>query len=184
MDTQRLIIREWNDSDLTAFEEMSTDPLVMTYFPSTLSKKESHDLADRIRNLIALNGYGFWAVELKSTSEFIGFVGLHKQEKEGGIPNAPFIEIGWRLSSKHWGKGYATEAANKALEYAFEELDQPSVYAFTTLTNEPSQQVMRKLGMVNTHQDFDHPKLPKGHALERHCLYQITRENWALHKLD
>ncbi|MEZ8824709.1 GNAT family N-acetyltransferase [Vibrio amylolyticus] len=182
MDTQRLIIRPWKDSDLPEFEAMSADPLVMQYFPSPLSKEESGELATRINELIALNGWGFWAVELKSTAEFIGFVGLHGQDKEGGIPNAPFIEIGWRLSSKHWGKGYATEAANKVLTYAFDVLEQPSVYAFTALTNEPSQKVMKKIGMTNLSQDFDHPKLPKGHELERHCLYKISRKGWELHK--
>ena len=77
-----------------------------------------------------------------------------------------------------WGLGYAPEAAEKALEFAFEELNAPSVYAFTTLQNLPSQRVMLKLGMVNTNQDFSHPKVAKGHRLERHCLYKITQKQW------
>ena len=77
-----------------------------------------------------------------------------------------------------WGLGYAPEAAEKALEFAFEELNVPSVYAFTTLQNLPSQRVMLKLGMVNTNQDFSHPKVAKGHPLERHCLYKITQKQW------
>ncbi|WP_413110775.1 GNAT family N-acetyltransferase [Thaumasiovibrio sp. DFM-14] len=181
METKRLILRRWREADRDAFENIVADPLVMRYFPSTLTKAESADLAKRICDLIDINGWGFWAVELKSSGEFIGFVGLHRQDAESGIPNAPFVEIGWRLSSKHWGQGFAPEAAHKALEYAFDTLGEQSVYAFTTLSNAPSQRVMLKIGMENLHQDFDHPKLPKGHELERHCLYKITKEKWRLH---
>jgi RimJ/RimL family protein N-acetyltransferase len=178
METQRLILRQWTSADLAAYATLNADPLVMKYFPSTLTREESDAQVDIIRNLITERGWGFWAVELKSTNEFIGFVGLHAQNESSGIPHAPFSEIGWRLSSQHWGKGYAPEAASKALEFAFETLNEPSVYAFTTLSNEPSQKVMRKLGMVNVKHDFNHPKLPEGHPLERHCLYRITKDEW------
>ncbi|MGF1696594.1 GNAT family N-acetyltransferase [Vibrio lamellibrachiae] len=178
METERLILRQWHEEDFQHYAQLNADSRVMKYFPSTLSKQESDDQADRIRGLITERGWGFWAVELKSSGEFIGFVGLHSQDENSGIPNAPFVEIGWRLSSEHWGKGYAPEAARRALEYAFEMLNEASVYAFTTLTNEPSQRVMSKVGMTNVNSDFNHPKLPDGHELERHCLYRMTRAEW------
>ncbi len=92
------------------------------------------------------------------------------------IPNAPFTEIGWRLSSQHWQHGYATEAAQCSLEFAFKTLNSDAVYAFTTLDNIPSQKVMLKLGMTNTHQDFNHPNLEKTHPMSRHCLYKIKNQ--------
>ncbi|MBR9787049.1 MAG: GNAT family N-acetyltransferase [Vibrionaceae bacterium] len=178
METSRLILRQWKDEDFQPYADLCSDPHVMRYFLSTLSHQESNEQAEKIQNLIAENGWGFWAVELKSTGQFIGFVGLHKQDENSGFPNAPFIEIGWRLSSDSWGQGYASEAAQRALEYAFEELDAPSVYAFTTLQNEPSQRVMLKIGMVDTKQNFNHPRVEEGHSLERHCLYKISKDNW------
>lgn len=178
METQRLILRQWKPNDYRAYAQLNADPQVMRYFPAILSNSESDAQASRIEELIAQRGWGFWAVELKSTGKFIGFVGLHSQDETSGIPNAPFIEIGWRLSAEYWGLGYAPEAATKALQFAFEVLKAPSVFAFTALQNQPSQRVMAKIGMKNTRQDFNHPKLDQGHRLERHCLYTITQQQW------
>ncbi|MEZ9526330.1 GNAT family N-acetyltransferase [Enterovibrio norvegicus] len=178
LETRRLLLRQWKDDDYLPFAALNANAEVMRYFPEPLSRSKSDELGSRIRSLISERGWGFWAVELKSTGQFMGFVGLHTQDENSGIPDVPFIEIGWRLASEFWGMGYAPEAAEKALQYAFEDLDTPSVYAFTVLDNLPSQRVMVKIGMVNSHNDFDHPKLQKGHPLERHCLYKITREQW------
>ena len=178
LETERLIIRQWMDEDLRPYAQLNADPKVMGYFLAVLSKQESDEQAGLIRKLIAENGWGFWAVELKETGQFIGFVGLHSNDEGSGLPETPSIEIGWRLSSEFWCFGYATEAAEKALEFAFKTLSAPSIYSFTALLNEPSRRVMQKLGMENTNQDFDHPKLPAGHRLERHCLYKITKEQW------
>lgn len=176
LETARLILRQWKKSDYTPFAEMAADPEVMRFFPGVLTKAESDQLGLDIETLLDKKGWGLWAVELKDTAEFIGFVGLHYQEQD--IPEAPFIEIGWRLSSKHWGVGYAPEAANAALKFAFDVLKETAVYAFTTLENTPSRKVMSKLGMINMNKDFNHPKLAKGHPLERHCLYKITETKW------
>ena len=178
LETERLILRQWRNDDYIPYAKLNADPSVMRFFPSTLSEQESNEQADRIKSLINNNGYGFWAVELKSCGKFIGFVGLHKQDEHSGIPNSPLIEIGWRLSTEYWGLGYAPEAAKVALAFAFEKLSLREVYAFTALPNEPSQRVMTKIGMDNINQDFNHPKLPPGHVLERHCLYKITKEQW------
>ncbi len=178
METDRLILRQWKSGDYQSYAELCSDAHVMRYFLAPLSREESYEQANKIQSLISERGWGFWAVELKETGQFIGFVGLHNQDENSGFPNAPFIEIGWRLSSEFWGLGYAPEAAQKALQFAFEEINAPSVYAFTTLQNLPSQRVILKLGMVNMNQDFSHPKVVKGHPLERHCLYKITQKQW------
>ncbi|MCA4015532.1 GNAT family N-acetyltransferase [Vibrio vulnificus] len=178
IETDRLVLRQWRDDDYQPYAALCSDPHVMRYFLAPLSHAESYEQAEKIKKLILDKGWGFWAVELKATGQFIGFVGLHSQDEDSGFPNAPFLEIGWRLSSEFWGLGYAPEAAQKALQFAFEKLDAPTGFAFTTLQNRPSQRVMLKLGMVDTKQDFSHPKVVKGHPLERHCLYEITREQW------
>ncbi|WP_260258616.1 GNAT family N-acetyltransferase [Vibrio intestinalis] len=178
LETKRLILRQWEDEDYPHFARMCADPMTMKFFPKPLSVQESNELADKIRSAIDENGWGFWAVEDKATSQFIGFVGLHYQDATSGLPNAPFLEVGWRLSKTYWHKGYATEAAEQALRYAFYVLDFDQVYAFTAKTNLPSQEVMNRLGMVNTCQDFNHPSLPTAHQLAPHCLYQIERERF------
>ena len=176
IETERLIMRQWLQSDYAPFAIISADPSVMKYYPNTLTELKSNEFAEKCEKLINNNGWGFWAVELKNNSEFIGFVGLHNPEDE--LPFSPCTEIGWRISKQNWGRGYATEAANSALKYAFEQLELAEVVSFATLKNTSSIRVMEKLGMVNTFSNFNHPSIPIGHKLQKHVLYKITKENW------
>ncbi|WP_406733869.1 GNAT family N-acetyltransferase [Vibrio scophthalmi] len=173
LETRRLVLRQWEDEDYPHFARLCADPEVMEFFPKTLSQQESEQLAGALRAKIDKNGWGFWAVELKTTGQFIGFVGINLQEGDSGIPRAPLLEIGWRIAKAHWHKGYATEAAEQALRYAFCVLGVDEVFAFTANLNTPSQMVMKRLGMINTRLDFKHPKIEEGHPLQMHCLYRI-----------
>lgn len=175
VETERLILRQWRDDDYPIYARLNADPAVMRFFPGVMTPEESNAQADRIRTAIDEKGWGFWAAELKASGEFIGFIGIQAQSAVSGIPHTPFIEAGWRLLATHWGLGYATEGARRAIRFAFDTLGAPTVYAITALPNLPSQRVMLKAGMHNTGEDFNHPKLPAGHALERHCLYRIAR---------
>ena len=95
----------------------------------------------------------------------------------------PAIEIGWRLGSQFWNNGYATEAANAVLKYAFENLNLNEIVSFTTVENIRSRRVMEKIGLHrNLQDDFDHPKLDKSHALCRHVLYRILKDEYLLNK--
>ncbi len=174
--TERLILRQWQINDQSAFAQLNADPAVMKFFPKTLSYRESNQLFNKAANLIKLNGWGFWAVELKESANLIGMVGLHYQELT--LPKSPFIEIGWRLAANYWRHGYATEAAQAALHYAFTTLQQEMVYAFTAKINTPSQHLMKKLGMKNSQQDFYHPQVMRNNQLAIHCLYQISKKQW------
>ena len=178
IETERLILRQWQESDLPAFAEMNADPIVMRYFPRLLTRGESDDFARRMHRLIKDNGFGFWAVSAKDTGGFLGMVGLHQQPAESGIPCAPLLEVGWRLRRPAWGKGYATEAAKAALQFAFEVCAVKQVYAFTAVGNRPSRAVVERLGMTDINRDFDHPKIEPSHPLRRHCLYRIRRFTW------
>jgi RimJ/RimL family protein N-acetyltransferase len=180
LQTDRLILRQWCDRDYRPFAQINADPRVMEFFPNTLPRLESDDLANRCRDLIAERGWGFWAVELKQRGDFIGIVGLN--EPQHRLPCSPCIEIGWRLGYEYWGKGYATEAGTRALRYAFENLFLKEVVAFTTLNNRRSIAVMKRLGMVNTNRDFDHPALAPEHPLSRHVLYAVTKQR-LLHEI-
>ena len=174
--TNRLLLRQWKQSDLEPFSELNSDPEVMEFFPKTLSRTESDKLARKIKKFITENGWGLWAVELISTHEFIGFVGLNSPKPE--FPPAPCVEIGWRLARKYWGSGYATEAGQECLKFAFEKLKLEKIVSFTTLKNLNSQAVMERLGMINTHQNFMHPNIEKNSPLCEHVLYSITQQQW------
>ena len=91
----------------------------------------------------------------------------------------PAVEIGWRLAPAHWGKGYATEAAKAAVRFGFEDLNLDQIVSFTVAANKSSWSVMERLGMTrDPAEDFDHPRLPKGHTLRRHVLYRLTFVAW------
>jgi RimJ/RimL family protein N-acetyltransferase len=122
-------------------------------------------------------GFGLWALEVRETGQFIGFTGFAVPKFEAHF--TPAIEVGWRLAKDAWGKGYATEAALASLTYGFGPGGLDDVVSFTATTNKPSQRVMERIGMTHDEaDDFDHPKLEKGHRLERHVLYRITRARW------
>jgi 3-dehydroquinate dehydratase/shikimate dehydrogenase len=175
--TKRLILRPWREEDLEPFAKMNADPRVMECFPSTLNREESDALAKRMSNQLNEQGWGRWAVSVPGVAEFIGFIGL-------AVPpfNAhfmPAVEVGWRLAHEHWGKGYATEGALASLEYGFETLQLKEIVSFTTIHNQRSIAVMKKIGMHHdSADDFDHPMLPADHKLLRHVLYRMSSTEW------
>jgi RimJ/RimL family protein N-acetyltransferase len=170
--TARLRLRPWRDEDKAPFRALNADSRVVEFFPSILSAAESDALAERCQALIAQHGWGFWAVECKATQAFIGFLGLHAQPE--ALPFSPCVEIGWRLAHRYWGRGYASEAATGALRFGFDRLELEQIVAFTAIGNLRSRAVMERIGMREDGTGFDHPALPEGHPLRRHCLYRIS----------
>lgn len=176
--TARLIVRQWRDEDYAPFAAMVADPDVMRYFPRTLSREESDERIDFYRSLIDRDGWGLWALQLRETGEFIGFTGLHEVEPE--LPFAPAVEIGWRLATKAWGKGYASEAAAAALRFGFEDLSFSEIAAYAAVENARSTTVMERLGMRYGYA-FDHPLLLSESPILRHCVYFLSRSSWRYH---
>ncbi len=173
--TPRLILRQWKEEDFAPFAAMSADPDVMRFFPKPLLREESDDLAARLAARITERGWGLWACELIATNEFIGFVGLSIPRWQSFF--TPCVEIGWRLARRHWGNGYAPEAARAAVTYGFKTLALKEMVSFTTTQNQNSIRVMQKLGM-SYEGEFNHPELPDGHPLQRHVLYRLKREDF------
>ena len=173
LETSRLIFRTFNDMDLSAMTAINQDPDVMKYFPSMLDQEQTKSFIKCIMSHYQKYGFSLYAVELKSTSEMIGFVGLlHRTKEEFNVPFMPATEIGWRLASKHWNKGYATEAATAVLNYAFNVLNLNKIVSFTVVDNKASRRVMEKIGLHHSSiDDFDHPQLEKDSPLCRHVLY-------------
>jgi len=169
--TDRLILRPWRAEDLEPFAAMNADREVVEYLPGALSRAQSDAFVARIRDHFDRHGFGFWAVEVVDGPPFIGLTGLAVVGFQAAF--TPAVEIGWRLARSQWGRGYASEAAAAALEYAFDCLGLEEVVSFTSEGNARSRAVMERLGMTrDPADDFEHPSLPPGHRLRRHVLYR------------
>ncbi|MBY0098355.1 GNAT family N-acetyltransferase [Mesobacillus maritimus] len=171
LETSRLRLRDWEESDLEPFSLLNADEEVMKYFPKTLSKEETLVFYQSIQSEFKECGFGLYAVEVKENKEFIGFIGFHRALFDADF--TPCIEIGWRLKKEAWGKGYATEGAAACLLYGWNELGFQDVYSFTSELNHPSKNVMKKIGM-NFIKTFDHPKVNRDIPLKKHVLFHIV----------
>ncbi|HUY86329.1 MAG TPA: GNAT family N-acetyltransferase [Acidimicrobiales bacterium] len=174
LQTKRLLLRRWTIQDRIPFSEMNADPEVTRYFKSSLSKNESDLLATKLDAQFDISGFGMWAVEVPGEAAFIGFVGIAPVDFDAHF--TPCVEVGWRLDRKWWGHGLAPEGAVAALNYGFFEHGLQEIVAFTAVNNEKSRRVMDKLSMDHDSiDDFDHPRIPARHPLQRHVLYRLHR---------
>ncbi|MEU6807183.1 GNAT family N-acetyltransferase [Streptomyces neyagawaensis] len=170
--TDRLLLRAWRESDLAPWAALNADPEVRAYFPELLTTEQSNASVARFQADLDRRGWGWWAVEVRATGEFIGFTGLDPVEDD-----MPFtgVEAGWRLARTAWGHGYATEAARAAVDFGFRRLDLDEVLAVTVATNLRSRAVMRRIGMTHDPaDDFDDPGMPEG-PLRRSVVYRVGR---------
>ncbi len=151
---------------------MNADPRVMEFLPQILTPAESDAMVARIHRHFDQHGFGLWAVEVLDVAPFIGFAGLSVPSFEAHF--TPCVEVGWRLAYEHWGKGYATEAAEAALSVGFVQLQIEQIVSFTVKNNYRSRRVMERIGMTHSaDDDFCHPNLPVGHRLRPHVLYRL-----------
>jgi len=177
IETERLILRRWRPSDSEPYSRLNFDPSVMEFLLKPLSREESDAMIARAEAHFVEHGYGPWALEVKSTGEFIGLTGLTRPTFETKF--TPCVEVGWRLARASWGNGYATEAAHAALAYGFEKAGLKEIVSFTVRANKKSIAVMERIGMKrDPKEDFEHPKVPVGHVLRGHVLYRLSQEDW------
>lgn len=92
-ESDRLGFRFWNDEDSVPFSRMNANNKVMQYFPSVLNKEQSDKFIERIMDHFKDCGYGLWAVDIKETHDFIGFIGFYTAKFESRF--TPCVEIGW-----------------------------------------------------------------------------------------
>jgi RimJ/RimL family protein N-acetyltransferase len=179
VETDRLILRRWEKRDHEPFAALNADPEVMRYMTGMLSFQQSVSMIDRIDAEFDQVGFGLWAIELKETGEFAGWVGLHRVPFEAHF--TPAVEVGWRLAREHWGNGYAPEGGRAALKFGFEEIGLDEIVSFTVPANLKSIAVMERLGMQRgADAEFQHPRLPDGHRLKPHVLYRLSRNHMTI----
>ena len=142
LETERLLLRMFRESDLDAWAEICAQAMVMRYISCgrTLSREEAwRDMALMLGHW-QLRGYGLWAVEERPSGTLLGRIGCWRPE------GWPGLEVGWMLGHQHWGHGYATEGARAALKYAFTVLKVPHVISLIYPENTPSVRLAHRLG--------------------------------------
>jgi RimJ/RimL family protein N-acetyltransferase len=173
LETPRLILRPFEESDHAPFAAMNQDPEVMHFFASTFTPEESDQHIARYQLQLERDGFSFCVATHKQTGDFLGIIGM--QTMYIAVPNLPqpAVELGWRLAAHAHGQGYATEGAQAFVDHA-RQLNLPSVVAITTPDNLASQNVMRKLGMTARRElTFDHPLIAPDHPRRQHVLYSL-----------
>jgi RimJ/RimL family protein N-acetyltransferase len=142
LETERLRLRAFRNSDLDPYAALCADPEVMRYLGTgvTLSRPDAWRSMAGILGHWRLLGYGMFALEEKATGAFVGRAGFLDP------PGWPDFEIGWVLAREHWGKGYAVEAARAARDYAFGPLGRDHFVSLIRPANQRSIRVAEKLG--------------------------------------
>ena len=143
LETERLVLRPFRESDIEAYAAMCADPEVMAFLSadgSVLSRADAWRQMAIYLGHWGLRGYGTWAVEERGTSNFVGRVGLHYPE---GWPDR---ELGWTIARRFWGKGYASEAARASIAHAFGPLDWSHLVSLIHPENHRSARVAERLG--------------------------------------
>jgi RimJ/RimL family protein N-acetyltransferase len=169
LDTRRLCLRRWTASDVSPYSALCADPEVMRWIGDgqVRSPGECESEIHGFERAWDERGYGLFAVTLRESQEFVGFVGL---SVPAFLPEIlPAVEIGWRLARAHWGGGCATEAAAAVLAFGFERAHLERIVSVHRVGNEASQRVMEKLGMKLV-RETKHPRLGfplRVHAIER-----------------
>ena len=154
IETERLLLRAWQPSDEAPFAALNADPEVTRYLRGPMRRDQSDELLARIRGHWQEHGFGLYAVEVRDSGAFIGFVGL-------AIPSflpevLPAVEVGWRLAREAWGNGYATEGARASLRHGFDELGLRQIISIIDPGNVASLRVAERLGMTRG-RDRIHP---------------------------
>ncbi|MFE5587096.1 GNAT family N-acetyltransferase [Kitasatospora sp. NPDC056531] len=147
LQTPRLILRRWREEDVAPMAAVNADPEVMRWIRDG-SVRDGQQTRDGIRaweNEWESQGFGLFAVEIRSTGELAGFTGLSVPDF---LPEVlPAVEVGWRLGRSHWGQGLATEAAAAAVRFGFQERGLSRIVSITQVGNDASERIMTKLGM-------------------------------------
>ncbi|GIP31632.1 GNAT family N-acetyltransferase [Paenibacillus sp. J2TS4] len=144
-DTERLFLRPRTLADFEACLVMDQDTEVTKFIPGPWGNPEQHEsfLYERIQKDFG-PGLGYWSIFPKEKpTRFVGWILLIPYDGIG-----PEIEIGWRLNRLAWGRGYATEAAQRVLEHAFETVGVDHVVADIHPENKPSMSVAAKIGLT------------------------------------
>ena len=178
LETERLVLRQFTPDDLDHLEALDSDPEVMFHItggiPTSREELENDHLPAYFDYYRKFPGYGFWAVQEKSTGEFVGW--FHFRPEPDHPVDEP--ELGYRFVRSAWGRGYATEGSIALIEKGFRELGVRRVLASAMVVNVGSWRVMERAGMRRLREfRIDWPYRIPGDEFGD-VEYGITRAEW------
>jgi ribosomal-protein-alanine N-acetyltransferase len=165
LETERLLLREFCEEDAKFLFELNSDPDV-TKFTGDVAYNSLDEVIGFIKGYDQYEKYKQGRLNMfdRQTGDYIGWCGLKY------IPNKGYSDLGYRLMKKHWGKGYATEAALACLKYGFKVLNLEKIIATAMKENKASIRVFEKLGLNYSHDD--------NCGQQPGVVYVITKEEW------
>ena len=164
LETERLFLRPLNETDSDAIYSMRSDEDVMRYIREPQNRDETESWIRLVSSRWETDKLGFCGVYEKSSGELAGWCGIWR------LKETDELEIGYAIAKRFWNRGYATEAAEVFLRYAFENINSGTITAVAEPENTASRRVMEKLGMR-----FDYTGEFYGRDLVH---YSITKENF------
>jgi RimJ/RimL family protein N-acetyltransferase len=173
-ETERLILRPWNEKDAQDLYELAKDPKV-----GPAAGWPVHTSVDNSREIIGgvLSEVGTYAVTLKGEDKAIGSVGLMTKKQSNIDITEKDAEIGYWIGVPYWGKGYIPEAVNALIKYAFEEENIDTIWCGYFEGNEKSRRVQEKCGFVFHHTEEGKYWPITGEYKTEH-ISQITKKQW------
>jgi ribosomal-protein-alanine N-acetyltransferase len=174
--TSRLKLREFVESDYPSLREMDSIPEMYTYERDLPSEAETRKVLDEYianQQEVQRTTYRF-AITIPPHVTAIGLLKLSRQWEA-----IREWEVGWAVQQHEWGRGYATEAAWRVMDWAFRELNVHRIVAFCHADNAASVRVMEKLGM---HQDgrLRETRWLRGQWWDE-FVYSILEREWESH---
>jgi RimJ/RimL family protein N-acetyltransferase len=178
LETERLLLRRFTESDVANLHDLDGDPEVMRFInggkPTPRDVIREETLPRFLRAYERFEGFGVWATIERSTGEFVGWFEFYPSKDAG--PEE--VELGYRLRRSAWGKGYATEGSRALIRKGFTELGVQRVVAETMAVNTASRRVMEKAGL--TYVWTFHQEWPERIEGEEHgdVEYALTKADW------
>ena len=149
IETERLLLRELRLTDLEGMFALDSDPEVHKYLGNKPVKTidESKKILESVLTQYKERGIGRFAVIEKSSGDFVGWSGLRLNTEYNMNGFTKYYDVGYRLIKRFWGKGYATESGKASIDYAFNVLKLPEIYATTEIGNQASHTALLKIGL-------------------------------------
>lgn len=163
LETKRLIIREYSMDDFNDLYKLLSDPVTMKYYPKAYDEIGTKRWIDWSLQNYKKYGFGWWALILKETGEFIGDCGITMQNIDGQI----LPEIGYHIYKDYWRKGYAKEAASAIKDWAFKHTTFTELYSYMSSDNVASYSTAESIGMVKIKSFFEDN--------EENLVYKISK---------
>ncbi len=131
IETERLILREYTWEDFDSLYEIVSDAETMQHYPKPFDEERTKGWIEWNLQNYEKYGFGLWAVVLKKTGEFIGDCGITIQDIDG----EKLPEIGYHIHKRYWRRGFGSEAAKAARDWAFNNTEYNCLYSYMKYTN-------------------------------------------------